>query len=116
MFTLNYFWFFIAAMFFMSPVVGYASSSLEGANPIVKILSGLIGGVCSLALLIFVILGFWHMPSWWMPLVMALIGWGISPLLRLVSNPLANLIVILLGLILAPLFTILAYLGMFNVI
>lgn len=115
MFTLNYFWFFIVAAIFMSAVVQYAASNQIGLNPVPKYLATIIGPTCFSALIVFLIIGFWKMPHWWMPLVMLLIGSFVVALPRS-TNHAITFVITFLGLLLAPLFTVLAYLGLFGII
>lgn len=107
MFTLNYFWFFVVATYFMSAATLYGNRS---GNT----LTSIVGIVSFPALLVFLIFGFWKMPSWWMPLVMFAIGMFI---VAIPSRPgtLYDLSAFI-GIVGAPVFTVLAYLGLFGVI
>lgn len=111
MFDLHYFWFFVVASYLTSSVARYAASEVEGANPLIRLAAVVIGPACVVALLVFLIIGFWKMPSWWMPLVMLLIG-ALVAWLPGNDSPL----VLLLGLPFAPILTLLAYLGLFRII
>ena len=115
MLSLNYFWFFVIAFTFSSALTRYGASSMVGSNPLLKILSQIIGPLCDTVLSVFLILGFWYMPHWWIPLVFFGVGIITQSFLGLIGD-IGNLIVLVLGTIGAPLFTVLAYLGMFGVI
>ena len=115
MLTLNYFWFYVIAFTFASSLTRYGRSNLEGNNPWLKMAAQLIGPICDIALFIFVVIGFWQMPHWWIPIVCFVVGIIAQSLLALVGN-IVNLIILVLGTIGAPLFTILAYLGLFSII
>lgn len=111
MFDLHYFWFFIVASFLTSAVTHYAASDVEGANFLFRMAAYISGPTCCVALMVFLILGFWKMPNWWMPLVMLIFGALVAWLPRDASP-----LVILLGIPFAPILTILAYLGLFRII
>jgi len=115
MISLNYFWFFVIAFTFSAALTRYGASNMEGSSPWLKIIAQIVGPLCDTALFIFLILGFWWMPHWWMPLVFFGVGIITQSILGLIGD-IGNLIVLILGTIGAPLFTILAYLGMYNVI
>ncbi len=68
MFSLNYFWYFMAACFTVSPVI---TISFRRELKFFSIL----GLLTLLSMLVFLIIGFWKMPSWWMPLAMLALGY-----------------------------------------
>jgi hypothetical protein len=115
MFTLNYFWFFVVATLFTSAVVQYAASQQVGLNPLPKYIAMVVGPLSFFALIIMLIIGFWKMPHWWHPIVMFLIGSFVVTLPASLSRN-ANFVIVLTGLLLAPTFVVLAYLGLFGVI
>lgn len=115
MFGLNYFWFFMAAFFFSSALSRYAKSDMIGTNPLFKNISMLLGPICDLLLIVFLIVGFWKMPHWWHPIVFLLIG-GLLQGIQGLLGRYAEFVVIIIGMLLAPICTILAYLGLFGLL
>ena len=118
MFSLNYFWFFVVAQLFFEPLRVYAKGPLVGSNPLFKQLSMIVAGLLSAANIVFLILGFWFMPHWYYPLIFGGVSLIIVSLCAWISayTHYTMLIMAMLGLILSPIFFVLAYLGMFDVI
>ena len=111
MFSLNYFWFYLVACYFKGPIY------MACGNPMPR----LIDSVCSLALFVLLIIGFWKMPNWWMPIVMLLLGLLLevigAPSNKELEQPkIRHIVKLVAGMILPPVFTVLAYLGMFDVL
>lgn len=109
MFTEGYFWYCIAAYFFAFIMDRVASRDVmlpDSAAGIMKIVSL----ASTVARYIFLILGFWAMPHWWYPLAI----WGCSFLVALI--PIGDKIAAYIGIIAAPVFTVLMYLDLYNVI
>lgn len=69
-----------------------------------------IGGLGTLARIVFLILGFWFMPDWWHPITLFLMGLATSII------PIPDKIGAILGVVAVPLFSVLMYLDLFGVI
>ena len=69
-----------------------------------------IGGLGTLARIVFLILGFWFMPAWWYPLAMFGLGLATSII------PIPDRVGALLGVVAVPIFSVLMYLDLFAVI
>ena len=69
-----------------------------------------IGGLGTLAKIVFLILGFWFMPAWWHPLAMFGLGLATSVI------PIPDKVGAILGVVAVPLFSVLMYLDLFGVI
>ena len=70
-----------------------------------------IGGVCSLACFAFLVLGFWFMPHWWYPLAIGGLSMIVSAFMPIPTSIGASI-----GIVAGPLFCVLMYLDLFNVI
>lgn len=106
MFTNAYFWYFIFAYFF-SFLMKRVASRWNGANELARIAIYYISTICHIALIIFLIIGFWKMDHWWQPLVM----YGCAQLTALI--PIPDHLGAFAGLFLSPLFTVLMYINFF---
>ena len=115
----NYFWFFVVAQFFFEPLRVYANGPLVGSNPTFKQLSIIVAGVINKIINpVFLILGFWCMSHWWYPLIFIAVSFCIAGIISCISAIFEDSMNVLamLGLVLSPIFFILAYLGMFGVL
>lgn len=116
MFSLNYFWFFLLSQFFCEPLRRFASSNEIGANPAFRYIAAIVAPLVMTANVVFLILGFWFMPHWYYPLIFIAIDLLLISVHALMSHDVAKFIIMLLGVVAAPLFCVLAYLGLFSVI
>ena len=66
-----------------------------------------VGGTCKLSCYVFLVLGFWFMPEWWYPL--AFMGLNLAA----AALPIPDKLGAFAGVILAPVFSILAYISLF---
>lgn len=69
-----------------------------------------IGGLGTLARIVFLILGFWFMADWWHPITLFLMGLATSII------PIPDKIGAILGAVAVPLFSVLMYLDLFGMI
>ena len=115
MLSLNYFWFIIIASFFGEFIRQYAGSNKCGTNPLFKSLTLIVSPLCMLANFVFYVLGFWFMPHWWYPLIFMGINWLLLFVQAMLSEEI-SIVLTILGLAVAPTFTVLSYLGLFGVI
>ena len=116
MFHLNYFWFFIISQFFCEPLRQYSRSDMVGSNPTFKYLTMIVAPLVMTANFVFLILGFWFMPHWYYPLIFFALDMCLIGIHALLNNQVVQLIIMFIGLIAAPLFSVLSYLGLFGVI
>lgn len=116
MLHLNYFWYFLISQFFCEPLRQYAKSDLVGSNPTFKSLTMIVAPLVMTANIVFLILGFWFMPHWYYPLIFFAIDLLTIGLHVLFQNQNVKLIILLIGIIAAPLFSVFAYLGLFGVV
>lgn len=111
MFKLLYFWLFVAAFFLnvclRRTVVLYRHDAKSIFSKLYSQLLLLLGTV---ALIVFVVLGFWFMPHWWYAPLFLLFG--------IISTfiPISDEVGAYLALVIEPMFIVLMYLSLFNVI
>ena len=108
MFTLPYFYYFLIVVFFTFTM--YRAISRGQLTPLVASICNIIFPLCSLAYVVFLVLGFWFMPKWWYPFAF----YGLSFLSSFI--PIPDNIASIIGIIAAPIFTVLMYLSLFQII
>lgn len=106
MFSQIYFWTFIFASLF-SFILRRVYVRFNGSSAAVKEITGLIGNVTYYANIIFLILGFWFMPKWWYPIALYLFSFLTTII------PIPDRILAIIGLVAAPILTILSYYFLF---
>ena len=108
MFTLPYFYFFLATVFFtftMQRAIQHGQLSEK-----LSAICSIVYPACTLAYVVFLILGFWYMPHWWYPLAFYVISFLTSFI------PIPDKIAATLGVVIAPICTVLMYLSLFQII
>ena len=111
MFKVPYFYYFIVAWFLITCLQRVVGRGRVDVGAIMqKSFPKVILAICTIALVVFLILGFWFMPKWWYPL--AFIGCSIVA----AFIPLPDKVGALIALVAAPVLTVLAYLSLFGVI
>lgn len=109
MFSHAYLYYYLLATFFAF-VMLRASKSFNGSSAVLPVLYTMIGGACNLACFVFLVLGFWFMPHWWYPIVFVLLGIATALI------PIPDAIASLIGIVVAPVFSVLMYLSMFGIL
>lgn len=106
MFKLPYFYYYIVAWLFIVCLqrMQTRQGKLKGLYPSIVL------PLCTVALVVFLILGFWFMPKWWYPLVM----FGISAFTGFI--PIPDKFGSWLAVIFALPLCVMAYLSLFGVI
>lgn len=106
MFKLPYFYYYIVAWLLIVSLqrMQTRQGKMKGAFPSAVLAS------CTVALVVFLILGFWFMPHWWYPLAF----FGMSAVTGFV--PIPDKIGSWLAVFLAPPLCVLSYLSLFGVI
>lgn len=102
MLSLSYFWTYIFASLF-SFILLRVYKGFNGSSQALKTYLCLMGALTQVALLVFLIIGFWYMPEWWYPLVF----FGCAFILKMI--PIPDYILMLIGIIAAPVLTVLSY-------
>ena len=106
-FSIPYFWTYIFGSLFSFSLLRGAKN-FNGSNQFFLFYLNLMGMITSVALYVFLIIGFWKMPAWWYPIVLFIMG--------IITKwiPIPDFILMIIGLIAAPALTILTYIYLFS--
>ncbi len=106
MFSQPYLYYYLAASFltFCLQRTQQKHGMYNGTYPTV------VQGACTIALLVFIVLGFFFMPNWWWPLVFLALAVAVGMI------PIPSRILAPVAVVAAPALCVLAYLSMFGLI
>ena len=105
MFEQSYFWYYIGAFFFTFMMQRSYTRGTGGTATYP--LYGLLYPICGIALIVFLVIGFWKMPHWSWPLKFL----GLSILTAFIPVP--DRIGALIGMVAAPVFCVLMFVNLF---
>ena len=113
LFSMGLFWFFLLAeifTFFMQRTF----STWQGANQTTPAIMTVVSFICTIALIVLLIFILIRVRPWWYGLVMLFAGFIIPTILPIGKS--GETVVAMIGIVGAPLFTVLSFLKVFSVI